>query len=130
MFYDGQQISRIGCHKLIEAPLLNALKEILDTKGLAWIKEHRLDQYAGCYNPRNSRGGSSKSDHSWAIAIDLDAANNGNHTLWASGNQEKDGWATMPDHAVSVFRRHGFQVGFKKNGLRRDMMHISYINRP
>lgn len=131
MFYEGKRISSIGCHKLIEAPLLAALTELLEVMGLAWIKKHRLNVYIGCYNPRKSRGGSSKSDHSWAIAIDLDPDNNGNHTPWKSGNQGKPGWATMPDEAVSIFRKHGFQVGFKtSHNTRRDMMHIAYVNRP
>tara|TARA_R110000824_G_scaffold247940_3_gene437044 strand:- start:12414 stop:13097 length:684 start_codon:yes stop_codon:yes gene_type:complete len=130
MYYFGKRIRTIGCHQLIEAPLYNALSELLQLKGLAWIKGHRLDQYAGCYNPRNSRGGTSKSDHSWAIAIDLDAEHNGNHTPWKAGNQGNPGWATMPTEAVKVFRKHGFQVGFKNSGgTRRDMMHISYVNR-
>ena len=117
----GGAVARIGCHRLIAAPLKAALSE-LASFGPAWLRMHGLHLYAGCYNPRKSRGGSGMSDHAYAAAIDLNPAENGNHSLWP-------GAAKMPAKVVHVFRKHGFQVGFNKGAKRRDMMHVAYVNR-
>lgn len=117
----GGRVKRIGCHQLIARPLRAALTE-LSEYGAAWLRGHGLHLYAGCYNPRKSRGGSGMSDHAWAIAIDLNPAENGNYTSWP-------GAAKMPVEVVELFRRHGFQVGFKRGASRRDMMHIAFVNR-
>ena len=127
----GGKVSKMGCHKLVAAPIQNALTELLETYGLEWIKSHGLDQYAGCYNPRKSRGGNSISDHSWAIAFDLapDRKGNGNKEQWRATSEGRNGIA-MPNEAVAIFRKHGFQVGFSvAPGVRRDMMHIAYVDR-
>jgi len=117
----GGAVARIGCHRLIAAPLKAALSE-LASFGPAWLRMHGLHLYAGCYNPRKSRGGSGMSDHAYAAAIDLNPAENGNHSLWP-------GDAKMPAKVVQLFRKHGFQVGFKKGSKRRDMMHVAYVKR-
>lgn len=89
--------------------------------------KYKLHLYSGCYNPRKSRAGSSWSDHAWTVAIDIAAKHNGLHTTWKSGI----GRFRMPQVVVDIFRKHGFQVGFKRSeGTRRDMMHIAYIDRP
>lgn len=125
----GGKVTKIGCHELIATQLQAALTEIAG-KGSAFIEKYGLDQYAGCYNNRKSRSGSSLSDHAWAIAIDLNPDDNGNHQTWMPGMRGPGGKFQMPVVAVNIFKKHGFQVGFQqKNGLRRDMMHISYINR-
>lgn len=117
----GGKVKRLGVHSLIAGPLQAALGEIASL-GKEFIKKYGLDKYAGCYNPRKSRGGSGMSDHAWAAAIDLNPAENGNRTLWPAK-------ATMPIEAIEIFRKHGFQVGFKKGPDRRDMMHIAFIKR-
>jgi hypothetical protein len=128
----GGPVSKMGCHKMLVPPIQNALNEIKDTFGLAWIKKHGLDDYAGCYSPRKSRGGNSISDHSWAIAFDFaaDRKGNGNRDQWRANVEGRNGVA-MPNEAVAIFRKHGFQVGFQvSSGVRRDMMHVAYVNRP
>ncbi|MGB1260879.1 MAG: M15 family metallopeptidase [Akkermansiaceae bacterium] len=128
--WNGKKVGKIGCHKLIAAPLEAALKEFA-AKGETWIKKHGLHLYAGCFNYRRSRGGRSLSDHAWAIAIDLNPDANGNHQTWKPGTKGSNGTYQMPKTAVMIFKRHGFQVGFRRSdGGRRDMMHIAYVNRP
>lgn len=127
--WNGKKVDKIGCHKLISAPLQAALSEVA-AKGHAYIKKHGLDLYAGCFNYRPTRGGKTLSDHAWAIAIDLNPDANGNQQTWEPGNKGANGTYQMPRAVVNIFRKHGFQVGFKRsNGSRRDMMHIAYINR-
>ena len=125
----GGSVSKIGCHKLITEPLKAALEEI-GNKGAPWIKKHGLNLYAGCFNDRSTRGGRTKSDHAWAIAIDLNPDANGNHQTWKPGTRGPNGTLQMPKEAVRIFKRHGFQVGFQQSsGTRRDMMHVAYVDR-
>ncbi len=126
----GGAVATIGCHKLIAEPLKAALTEIAD-KGPVWIRRYGLNLYAGCFNDRSVRGGRSKSDHAWAIAVDINPDANGNHQTWKPGTKGANGTYQMPKEAIKIFQRHGFQVGFRQpNGTRRDMMHIAYVNRP
>ena len=127
----GGKVTKIGCNKVVALPFQNAMKEILKTYGLTWIKKHGLDNYAGCYNPRKGRGSGAWSDHAWAVAFDFapNRKGNGLHHRWTAAVQGKDGVA-MPQKAVTIFRKHGFQVGFSTGtSTRRDMMHVAYINR-
>ena len=127
----GGEVTKIGCHKLVALPIQNALTELLETYGIDWIKLRGLDIYAGCYNPRKSRGGNYISDHSWAIAFDFapDRKGNGNKEHWRSSSEGRNGVA-MPNKVVAIFRKHGFQVGFQVSpGVRRDMMHVAYVDR-
>lgn len=128
--WDGRSVGKIGCHKLIRVPLENALKEILNTYGYEWIVKYGLHLYAGCFNYRKGRGSRSLSDHAWAIAVDINPDANGLSTTWVEGKKASNETYHMPQEAIDIFRKHGFQVGFKRsNGTRRDMMHIAYVNR-
>ena len=127
--WSGKKVSLIGCHKLIAEPLKNALTEI-SNKGEAFIKKYGLNLYAGCFNDRSVRGGRSKSDHAWAIAIDLNPDANGNNQKWEAGKKMPNGTFQMPKSVIAIFKKHGFQVGFRTSGTgRRDMMHVAYVNR-
>jgi len=76
--------------------------------------------YDGLYNPRLMRGSSTKwSMHSWAIAIDLDAGDNGNSTHWPTK-------ATMPLEVMECFAKEGWTAAGAFWG--RDAMHFEATN--
>lgn len=63
---------RIFCNKDMVEPLSKAFKNLIDTGA---VKE--LKTWDGCFNIRTKRGLSSLSLHSWGIAIDVNAFENG-----------------------------------------------------
>lgn len=109
-------------HKKAAASLVAALQEIKDTYGMAWIREHGLDVFGGIFNCRSTRGGSSKSKHSWGAAIDLNPNENRNRQKWRKDKIGHPGWANMPIEAINIFKKHGWKSGAKAWG--RDAMHF------
>lgn len=63
---------RIYCNRDIIHPLTRAFSLLITT---GYIDE--LQTWDGCFNIRKMRGLSSMSLHSWAIAVDVNAATNG-----------------------------------------------------
>lgn len=63
---------RIYCNRDMVVPLTQAFKNLIST---GYIKE--LKTWDGCFNNRKKKGGTTKSLHSWGIAIDVNAAWNG-----------------------------------------------------
>ena len=63
---------RIYCNKDLVEPLQMAFKNLINRD---FVKE--LKTWDGCFNIRNKRGLSSLSLHSWGIAIDVNAFENG-----------------------------------------------------
>jgi hypothetical protein len=63
---------RVYCNKDLVGPLEAAFKALIDT---GYVSE--LKTWDGCFNIRKKRGLSSMSLHSWGIAIDLNAFENG-----------------------------------------------------
>ena len=63
---------KIYCNKDMVAPLSKAFKNLIDTGHV-----NELKTYDGCFNIRKKRGLSSMSLHSWAVAIDMNAFENG-----------------------------------------------------
>jgi hypothetical protein len=68
----GMIPKRIFCNKDMVEPLSKAFKNLIDTGA---VKE--LKTWDGCFNIRNKRGLNSMSLHSWGIAIDVNAFENG-----------------------------------------------------
>lgn len=104
--------NKIYCNKDLIEPLEKAFRNII---ARSLTKE--LKTWDGCFNIRNKRGLTSLSLHSWAIAIDINAA-------WNGLGKEP----TMSKELVSCFTDAGFEWG----GLwtRKDGMHfqLSKIN--
>jgi hypothetical protein len=63
---------RIYCNKDMVKPLEQAFKNLINT---GYVKE--LKTWDGCFNIRKMRGLQSMSLHSWAIAVDVNAFENG-----------------------------------------------------
>jgi len=115
MFYDGKRVLKSRCHHKVKDSLLRILGEI----GTRWINQRGIleetEDYGGIYNFRQMRGGSSISRHSWGIAIDIDADDNGNQTPWPTK-------ADMPIEIMEAFAREGWLSAGAFWG--RDAMHF------
>ena len=97
---------RIYCNKDLVEPLKKAFKALIDT---GHVKE--LKTWDGCFNIRKKRGLSSMSLHSWGIAIDVNAFENGlNQTPKLSAG------------FVKCFTDNGFEWG--GTWKRKDGMHF------
>jgi hypothetical protein len=97
---------RIYCNKDMIAPLSAAFKMLITTGCVAELKT-----WDGCFNIRKKRGLSSMSLHSWAIAIDVNAFENGL-------NQKPK----LSNLFVSCFTTNGFDWG--GYWKRKDGMHF------
>ncbi len=76
LYYAGRPVPTITVNAKIAAPVLRILNRVLDHYGRDGVSELKLDQYDGCYNNRSVRGGTRRSTHAWAAAIDWWAAQN------------------------------------------------------
>jgi len=72
----SKTVRTIRCHKEVADSLSRVLTKVLEEYGQERISELGLDIFAGCFNPRKKRGGSSPSMHSWGIALDYYNAKN------------------------------------------------------
>jgi hypothetical protein len=93
--YGGAAVKTVRCHAKVASSLRRALEAIAKTH------PEILQQYAGCFNDRNMRGGSTPSLHARGAAIDLSAATNGLKTHWPTR-------ATMPLEVMEAFAREGW----------------------
>ena len=117
VYYEGTEIKRLNPHE----KCADSLEAIFADLARAYPEEEDrlvagIAIYDGLYNPRRIRGGSTAwSMHAWAIAIDLDAAHNGNLTHWPTR-------AKMPLTVMECFARHGWTSAGAFWG--RDAMHF------
>ena len=97
---------RIYCNKDMVGQLSNAFKKLIDTNCVDELKT-----WDGCFNIRKKRGLSSMSLHSWGLAVDVNAFENG------LGQNPK-----LSKEFVECFTSSGFEWGgFWK---RKDGMHF------
>ena len=108
IFYDGQRVKTVRCHHKVADSLLRILIKL--TAEYPAIAR----QYAGCFNNRPMRGGSTPSLHARGAAIDFDPDVNGNHTAWPVA-------AMMPLGVMEIFAREGWVSAGAFWG--RDAMH-------
>lgn len=69
-------VTRLRVHEKCAPALTAALAAVVDHYGEAEWRRLGLDRYAGGYNPRRMRGGTSWSMHAYGCAIDIFAAPN------------------------------------------------------
>lgn len=96
---------RIYCNKDLIEPLSKAFRALIDTGA---VKE--LKTWDGCFNIRKKRGLNTMSLHSWGIAVDMNAFENG---------------LNMPSKFSETFVKCFTDNGFDWGGTwsRRDPMH-------
>lgn len=97
---------RIYCNKDLIEPLKQAFKNLIKT---GYVDE--LKTWDGCFNIRQMRGLNAMSLHSWAIAVDLNAYENG------LGEEPK-----LSEGFVKCFTDSGFEWG--GTWKRKDGMHF------
>lgn len=97
---------RIYCNKDLIGPISEAFKKLIDTKAV-----NELKTWDGCFNIRNKRGLASMSLHSWAIAVDVNAFENGLNQI-----------PKLSKEFVECFTSSGFDWG--GTWTRKDGMHF------
>lgn len=103
----GRPTHRIYCNKDMFVPLLSALEQVAD-RGLL----HELKTFDGCFLIRKVRGKNAPSTHSYGLALDLNADENG-----------LDCPPRLSRAFVACFTEQGFSWG--GNFKRKDGMHFS-----
>jgi len=95
--YDGKTVNTVRCNKACAESLKLIITE------LSTFPEGRyvLSKYAGCYNNRPMRGGTTPSLHARGAAIDLDPDTNRMRQNWPTS-------ATMPFSVMEVFAKYGW----------------------
>jgi len=108
--YEGTPVRIIRAHDLVADSLLRIIKAIA-------AGPHRdiLAEYAGVYNFRRKRGGTSYSLHAYGAAIDLDPANNAFRDSWPMRS-------TMPLVVMIEFAKEGWKPAGAMWGY--DSMHF------
>jgi hypothetical protein len=97
---------RIYCNKDLVAPLAAAFKALISTGCV-----NELKTWDGCFNIRKMRGLTSMSLHSWAIAVDVNAFENGLNQA-----------PKLSKEFVECFTENGFDWG--GTWKRKDGMHF------
>lgn len=117
-----QTVTKLTCHELIADDLKAAFQEIMDYYGHERIKALGIDIFGGCLNVRQMRGSKVWSTHAWAIAMDLNPAQN--QLKWG---KDKALFA-KPEYQVmiEIFEKYGFynQGKYKNN----DYMHFQAVS--
>jgi len=122
LYYDGQVVRKITVHSKIAEPVLRVLNKTLAHYGPEGVHTLKLDVYDGCYNDRPKRGGTSRSVHAYAAAIDFCASENTLHQ----------------DHRTALFAKQAYVAwwqfweaeGAVSLGRARDYdwMHVQFAN--
>lgn len=107
-------IGAARCHRLVVEALVGALDEVV-TANLAGLIDP--DGFAGCWNARTTRAGTSVSRHAWGVALDLNFGAN------------PTGLTSVQDpRLVAIFARWGFTDG--SGWLVPDAGHFEFLSPP
>jgi hypothetical protein len=124
MYYGEKLVKTTKVHVLAKDSLENIFKEILSVYGIEKIKKLKLDQFSGLYNVRPMREGSTPSVHSWGIAIDIYAAENGLNTPTGQALFSKPEYQQF----INIWYKYGWKSFGKELG--RDWMHFQVADAP
>ncbi|WP_051580623.1 peptidoglycan-binding protein [Pseudonocardia acaciae] len=75
----------------------------------------------GGYNCRPIAGTRTPSNHSWAVAVDLN---------WNDNPYTSTGRHTIPTQVAAVWKHYGFAWGGDYKGARKDWMHFEFMGTP
>ena len=107
-------IGQARCHREVADALAGALGEVASANLAGLIDP---DGFAGCWNARTTRAGTSVSRHAWGVAVDLNFGAN------------PTGLDSVQDpRLVAIFRRWGFTDG--SGWLVPDAGHFEYVSPP
>lgn len=115
IYYDGKLVRSTRCHEKVAHSLLRILTAIGKGYGNRRDIMEEAEDYGGCFNNRNKRGGTSKSLHAYGAAIDLDADDNTFRDSWPMKSD-------MPLEIIECFYREGWISGGVEWGY--DGMHM------
>jgi hypothetical protein len=127
LYYDQSRKHRVKeagstdsflCNALIKDSLQDIFNEIATTFTIEEIRQNKYDIYNGCLVPRKKTGGSTPSVHSWGLAIDINATENG----W--GVKSPKAQLSNPKHKkyIDIWYKHGFKSFGRE--LDNDWMHF------
>lgn len=116
-------VKSISVHELVSDRLAAALNDIANYYTKVYGPDFKsqvpgICQFDGCYNLRQVRGGSSYSIHSWAIALDFDAGNNGMSTHAPAARLSQPQYSAF----IQIMEAHGFMSLGKQRDY--DWMHF------
>ncbi len=107
-------IGTARCHRLVVDALVGAFEEVVSAN-LAGLVDP--EGFAGCWNARTTRAGTSVSRHAWGVALDLNFGAN------------PTGLASVQDpRLVAIFARWGFTAG--SGWLVPDAGHFEFLSPP
>lgn len=120
LYFEGTPVKTIRVHKLVAPYVSKVLEEVLAHYGAQRLHALHLDDFGGCYNAREVRGGSTLSMHAWGVALDW----------WASANPMKATTAKAPlagpeyDFWWDTWEKYGAVSLGRANG--KDWMHVQF----
>jgi hypothetical protein len=104
IFYEDKPVHSLAPHEKCADALLRVFERLAVVYPTTVARrESGILVYDGLYNPRRMRGGSAWSMHSWAIAVDFNAGENGNSVHWPVR-------ATMPIEVMECFAAEGWMA--------------------
>ena len=114
----AQTTRRLRVHELCAPSLVEAMTAVADVYGIARMRELGIDRYAGGFNPRRMRGGTSWSMHAYGCATDWFAAPNALRTRCPRA------LFCGPDYArfLDIMESHGWLPAIRLWGA--DAMHF------
>jgi hypothetical protein len=117
IYYEDTAVKKLAAHDKCADSLLAVFERLaVAFPTLQTRQDAGILTYDGLYNPRLKRGSSTSwSMHSWATAIDFNAARNGNKTAWPVQ-------AVMPIEVMECFAKEGWLSAGAFWG--RDAMHF------
>jgi len=96
-------VNRFQANIEVGRVIQDALEEIGNFRGGAYLNQEGYNYWGGCFNFRASKGSGRLSTHSWGIAVDL----NPHLGPWSKDKETQK----QPQFIVDAFKNRGFEWG-------------------